>query len=490
MNAEPPQGGGSGQPRASSTTLDKAGLLLSDELQLLCSRLLVAVRLFSMSFSLVQDSDDVGVVVYEVLRKSGSAIRILENGSDPTRAAPPHLLRVAFDVVQHMRQSLRNTSVLTPPTPADAAGAVDALSDQVFDDIIVSYLVMDLATATDSAPRGQLPKRQLTSMQQKALKKAEASLSDEDRKILEELRRTGLDIGPMARDLGISPVEVRFAFRRAANHLRDAYFNRARSATTTIRSQRVSPLFPTSTSEPVGKEWGRIFRENTLLHYIGAIERHDITLVGDVLRQAEGNPALERMILDISAKLPAYLFPSYDVSSALDIFAGRSHSLTVNPAGTQVTDTADPDDAETSFDETVGIELLIPLPMSGNTNAGQLQVVSLLRLAAIHLTLEQVAEAFQLLGDAFDIALEIYDRIALSACLYWYAAFEYVSLDAKQCHESPENWEIAWKLCQVGLKLIKQADEDGTLFDPSLRQRLEALREASRRKWNPHLRPN
>src|SRR5215475_8738890 len=106
MTSSPPPDNSWTQPTVQSSTSDDLRPFLDEELALRCRGLLATLSLFSTTLGLVEGEDDPNIVVYEVMRNINTAILLLDNRVDPTRPAPPHMPRLAFETVRRMRESV------------------------------------------------------------------------------------------------------------------------------------------------------------------------------------------------------------------------------------------------------------------------------------------------------------------------------------------------------------------------------------------------
>lgn len=237
--------------------------------------------------------------------------------------------------------------------------------------------------------------------------------------------------------------------------------------------------------QPDSDERQQIHRERRVFLYAGAITRGDFDLVGAILEEAEEDPVLERMVLDLNGWLEADTFADeVPQSEEEDLFAELS-----NPSIEQPTLTADLADVYVVYPaaDQSHIDLLppesteddlaeypisspniarwpLPLPVTGITGRLSADIESLLLLATLHLTMEHYFQTVQCLDKALKIALEVNDHEAIGTCAYWHATMELLR----------GNYTRARSYCRLGLLTATEAKEEVIQFDQPLEQLLRS----------------
>jgi hypothetical protein len=181
----------------------------------------------------------------------------------------------------------------------------------------------------------------------------------------------------------------------------------------------------------------QLVREKTLFLYFQALERGDLDLVGTILRQAEADEVLEKMIFDLSTSIETEYFGSKWYLGEVDLvtMAEGPHLEDDKQVTTEIENRAD----------------------------------ELFRLALHHVKALRYLEAEQYLSKALDLALFINDPLAVAECAFLFAEIE---------NELGQD-DYARAFCRLGLTMLDTGlptdTGQGQLYDSSIRSALMSL---------------
>jgi hypothetical protein len=200
----------------------------------------------------------------------------------------------------------------------------------------------------------------------------------------------------------------------------------------------------------------QLFREKTLFLYFQALERGDLDLVGTILRQAETDEVLEKMIFDLSKSIEAEYLGSKATSHE-----GTSSILpwSAPAAGTLDLGKVDP---MTAAGPDIADSQLMASEIENRAD-------ELFHLALDHVEALQYLEAEQYLSQALDLALFIDDPLAVAEC-----AFLFAEIESEMAHDA-----FARAFCRLGLTMLDAGlpatTGQGQLYDSSIRSMLMSL---------------